>query len=94
MKLNNLKRIYKLITSYFEEHLGLKADGIDPPNLTAIAKDEQVLEIVKMVSLVIGLAVQSEKQQQVILKIQDLQEQTQHALMIIIQQVKKRANHG
>ncbi|KAI9358583.1 hypothetical protein DFJ73DRAFT_757870 [Zopfochytrium polystomum] len=90
LKFNNLKRIYKLLTGYYEEVLGQNTSGLDVPNLTSIARDSDVLEIVKLMSLIIALAVQCEQNQKYIQQIQLLDAAAQHVLMVTIEQVMTR----
>ncbi|KAJ3115511.1 E3 ubiquitin-protein ligase [Phlyctochytrium bullatum] len=90
LKFNNLKKLYKLLTSFYEEVLGQNTSYLDVPNLTAIAKDANKGELVKLTQLILALAVQCENNQKYILQIQSLEEGSQHALMVAIEQVMSR----
>ncbi|KAI8819574.1 HOOK protein-domain-containing protein [Fimicolochytrium jonesii] len=90
MKFNGLKKLYKLLIGYYEEVLGQPTGGLDVPNLTYIARDEDVAEMVKLAQLVVALAVQSENNGRYIQKIQALDQMSQHALMFAIENVMGR----
>lgn len=87
-KYNNLKKLHKLVTRYLEEKQGQSLSKLDPPNLNMIAKDGDSLEVLKLCELVIAVAVQCDRNQHYIQKIQTLPEISQHALMISLEQVK------
>ncbi|KAI8799731.1 HOOK protein-domain-containing protein [Cladochytrium replicatum] len=91
LKFNNLKKVYKLIIGYYEEVLGQStvalAHNAAQPNFTAIARDMDEGELVKLAQLVLGLAVQSARNQMYIEKIQSLDEDAQHAIMLGIEEV-------
>ncbi|KAF9586578.1 hypothetical protein BGW38_001823 [Lunasporangiospora selenospora] len=93
-KYNNLKKLHKLITRYLEEKLGQSLSRLDPANLNAIAKDGDVVEVLKLCELVIAVAVQCERNQQYIGKIQTLPQASQHALMLSLEQVIEALNSG
>ncbi|KFH66906.1 hypothetical protein MVEG_07431 [Podila verticillata NRRL 6337] len=86
-KYNNLKKLHKLITRYLEEKLGQSLANLDPPNLNAIAKDGDEHELLKLCELVIAIAVQCERNQYYIQKIQSLPQESQHALMLSLEQI-------
>ncbi|KAJ3333713.1 hypothetical protein HDU76_004859 [Blyttiomyces sp. JEL0837] len=90
LKFNNLKKLYKLLTGYYEEVLGQNTSALDVPNLTSIARDSESSEILKLAQLIVALAVQCEHNQKYIAKIQSLEELSQHALMLAIEQVMER----
>lgn len=87
-KYNNLKKLHKLVTRYIEEKLGQSLSELDPPNLNAIAKGGDPIEVLKLCELVIAIAVQCERNQYYIHKIQSLPHASQHALMLSLEQVK------
>ncbi|KAI9286976.1 hypothetical protein BC943DRAFT_275454 [Umbelopsis sp. AD052] len=89
LKFNNLKKLNKLVNRYYEEVLGQQdfTDKIPNINLTAIAKDADVDEILKLCQLVIVIAVLSENNSIYIEKMQSLSQSSQHALMVCIEQV-------
>ncbi|KAL2911966.1 hypothetical protein HK105_208576 [Polyrhizophydium stewartii] len=88
LKFNSIKRLYKLITSYFEEFLGqnISSIGIDGHQLQQIAEGEPEL-VLKLSHIVIALAVQSENNQRFIAKIQSLSQYDQHELMLAIESI-------
>ena len=95
LRFNALKKLYKLITTFYAErgfsttNFQALQDNQQLPSLTAIAKDESVADIVKLVQLVIVLCcvVQSEKNELYVQRIQTLDQSVQHALMLAINQV-------
>ncbi|KAJ2553730.1 hypothetical protein IWW35_001671 [Coemansia sp. RSA 1878] len=87
LKLNNLKKLYKLVTRYYEEVLGYPAANLGEPNLSAIAKNEDGHELLKLCHLVLTLAVQCERNQVYIGKIMSLGEDDQRCLMVAIESV-------
>ncbi|KAM0747247.1 HOOK-domain-containing protein [Meredithblackwellia eburnea MCA 4105] len=97
LRFNALKRLYKLIIRYFDYELRnesrdvLKSStsALPTPNLQVIAKggsgaDE---ETCRLAGLVLALAVQSDKRQQHVARIQSLDEWVQREIMISIEQV-------
>ncbi|KAJ2623718.1 hypothetical protein GGI26_002165 [Coemansia sp. RSA 1358] len=87
LKLNNLKKLYKLVTRYYEEVLGYPASNLTEPNISAIAKDGNVDELLKLCQLILTLAVQCERNQVYIGKIMSLGEEDQRSLMVSIESV-------
>ncbi|RKP20722.1 hypothetical protein ROZALSC1DRAFT_12337 [Rozella allomycis CSF55] len=89
LRLNNLKRIHKLVNLYYTDQLCMSLENVQQPDLTLIAKEEDVVELIKFLSLVIGIAIQGSRGQETILQIQQLSEDTQQVLMMAIQGVMK-----
>ncbi|KAJ1647555.1 hypothetical protein LPJ64_001088 [Coemansia asiatica] len=87
LKMNNLKKLYKLVTKYYEDVLGYPASNLAEPNLAAIAKNEDPEELLKLCHLVLTLAVQCERNQLYIGKIMSLDEDDQRSLMVSIESV-------
>ncbi|KAF9410869.1 hypothetical protein BGZ94_001498 [Podila epigama] len=85
-KYNNLKKLHKLVTRYIEEKLGQSLSELDPPDLNAIAKEGDPIEVLKLCELVIAIAVQCQRNQYYIQKIQSLPQTSQHALMLSLEQ--------
>ncbi|KAJ2854615.1 hypothetical protein J3B02_002587 [Coemansia erecta] len=85
--MNNLKKLYKLVTKYYEDVLGYPASNLAEPNLAAIAKNEDPEELLKLCHLVLTLAVQCERNQLYIGKIMSLDEDDQRSLMVSIESV-------
>jgi protein HOOK3 len=63
------------------------SSAIDVPDLQAVAKDGNVEQTLAICRLTIAIAVQSEKNKDVIERIQRLSQSDQHALMRAIEQV-------
>ncbi|KAJ2844452.1 hypothetical protein IWW36_005182, partial [Coemansia brasiliensis] len=87
LKLNNLKKLYKLVTKHYEEVLGYPVANLTEPDLSAIAKTEDPDELLKLCHLVLTLAVQCEQNQMYIGKIMSLGENDQRCLMVAIESV-------
>ncbi|KAI7872978.1 hypothetical protein BDF14DRAFT_1716129, partial [Spinellus fusiger] len=94
LKINNLKKLHKLLSRYFTEVLGQDQDNMPTIDLTKIAKDADFRELHKLCQLVLYIAVQCHNNQIYIEKIQGLSPQTQHALMINIDEMMNRINRG
>ncbi|KAF9998491.1 hypothetical protein BGZ80_006775, partial [Entomortierella chlamydospora] len=93
-KYNNLKKLHKLVTRYLEEKLGQSLVKLDPPNLNAIAKDGDSIEVLKLCELVIAVAVQCDRNQFYIQKIQTLPHSVQRALMHSLELIIEALNSG
>lgn len=87
LNMNNLKKLYKLVTRYYEEVLGYPASNLAEPNLSSIAKNEDYGELIKFCHLILTLAVQCERNQVYIGKIMSLGEDDQRSLMVSIESV-------
>ncbi|KAJ1934525.1 hypothetical protein EC988_008784, partial [Linderina pennispora] len=87
LSLNNLKKLYRLVTQYYEEVLGYPATRLDEPDLSTIAKHDNSEELLKLCHLILTLAVQCEKNQVYIGKIMSLGEDDQRSLMVSIESV-------
>ncbi|KAJ2004084.1 hypothetical protein GGI04_002727 [Coemansia thaxteri] len=94
LKMNNLKKLYKLVTQYYEEVLGYPASNLAEPNLAAIAKNEEPDELLKLCHLILTLAVQCERNQVYIGKIMSLGEDDQRSLMVSIESVLAQLGSG
>lgn len=81
LRLASLKRLFRLISQYFTEVLNQPSSGLDVPNLQAIAQDYDLAQTMAVCRLVLAIAVQSDKKQEVVQHIQKLSERDQHALM-------------
>ncbi|KAJ3290095.1 hypothetical protein HDU79_003511 [Rhizoclosmatium sp. JEL0117] len=91
LRFNGLKKTHKLVTTFYDEVLGLRGVHALPiPNLTAIARDADTEEVLKFAQLVVVLAVQCEHNQIHIERIQSLPPESQHALMLAIEQIMTR----
>ncbi len=87
LRFSALKRLYRLMTQYFAEVLHQPTHALDVPDLQAIAKDHSITATLIMCRLTIAIAVQCEKNKEIIEKIQRLTEPEQHSLMRAIEQV-------
>jgi len=75
------------MTQYFADVLQKPTSGLDVPDLQAIAKDHNVTATLIMCRITIAIAVQCEKNKEIIEKIQGLSETDQHYLMKAIERV-------
>ena len=92
LRFSYLKRLYRLITQYYADVLHQPTNVLDVPDLQAIAKDYNIPEILRLCRLTIAIAVQSEKNKDVIERIQGLQESYQSALMRAIEKVSRTSD--
>jgi len=87
IRLNGLKRLYRLLTQYFADVLHKPTSGLEVPDLQAIAKDNNALATLVMCRMTLAVAVQCENNKEIIERIQKLNESDQHHLMKAIEQV-------
>ncbi|KAI8055551.1 uncharacterized protein B0P05DRAFT_581700 [Gilbertella persicaria] len=92
VRFNNQKKLHKLITRYFEDIVGQDPELLPSVNLTAIAKDADLHELLLMCQLVMAIAVQSDNNKRYIEMIQSLTQKSQHALMVSIEEVMHHFN--
>ncbi|GBB98443.1 hypothetical protein RclHR1_03230001 [Rhizophagus clarus] len=91
MKVSKLRRLHSLLTRYYEENLGLPAiKNLELPNFNAIAKENNLVETMKIYSLIVTLAVTYKDKAEQITKIQNLNPKSQQGLMLTIEGVMKR----
>ncbi|KAI8926498.1 HOOK protein-domain-containing protein [Entophlyctis helioformis] len=90
-KFNTIKRLYKLMESYFEEFLGQDTSdlGFDGPSLQLAAQGDPE-HILRLAHFVVALSVQSEDNQRFVTKIQNLSQFDQHELMVAIESIMSR----
>lgn len=88
LRFSTLKRLYRLLTQYFTDVLQKPTSGLEVPDLQAIAKDYNISATLILCRMTIAIAVQSEKNKEIIEKIQKLNESAQHQLMKAIEQVR------
>jgi protein HOOK3 len=88
LRFSALKRLYRLLTQYFAEVLQKPTSGLEVPDLQAIAQDRHVGATLIMCRITIAIAVQCEKNKEIIDRIQKLSEEDQHYLMKAIEQVR------
>ena len=84
-----LKKIFKLVSQYFETVLKQDVSFLEP-NLGAMAKDADIEAIIGFARLILTLAVQCNQQEIYIGKIQTLDQSSQHSLMVAIESVNIR----
>lgn len=87
LRFSTLKRLYRLLTQYFTDVFQKPTSSLEVPDLQAIAKDYNVGATLILCRMTIAIAVQSEKNKEIIEKIQKLNEGAQHQLMKAIEQV-------
>lgn len=75
------------MTQYMSDVIRQPTTALDVPDLQAMAKDNDVVATLAMCRLAIAIAVQSEKNKEVIERIQKLGQEDQHYLMKAIEQV-------
>lgn len=87
LRFNALKRLYRLLTRYFEKVLDKPVGALDVPDLQAAAKDNDVCALLVLCRMTLAVAVQCEKNRAIIERIQCLDDSAQHHLMKAIEQV-------
>jgi hypothetical protein len=78
------------MTDYYGDVLRTAPPNLAPdelPNLSSIAKERSIPDIVKFLRLVLALAVKSDKKEDYVQKIYTLSPETQKSLMFLLQQV-------
>ncbi|KAG8903382.1 hypothetical protein FRB99_003374 [Tulasnella sp. 403] len=90
LRFGSLKRLYRLITQYYADVLHQPVTALEVPDLQAVAKDYNVPETLRLCRLIIAMAVQSEKNKDVIERIQGLKEIYQSSLMRAIEKVMSK----
>ncbi|OBZ87543.1 Protein Hook 3 [Choanephora cucurbitarum] len=89
LKINNLKKLYKLIDRYYEEKLGISFKRLPEVNLNAIAKDANATEIIQLCKYVLYIAVCCPDNTQYIQSITQLNSVSQENLMFFIDEVMR-----
>ncbi|ODQ53234.1 hypothetical protein SAICODRAFT_80119, partial [Saitoella complicata NRRL Y-17804] len=93
LRWNYLKRLFRDLERYYTEVLGQPPFAAAYlPNLSMLAKDANVAEIRKLMSLAVVAAVQSEKRENYVKKIQTLSSEQQTALMVELSQIMRDSN--
>ncbi|CAB4379078.1 unnamed protein product [Rhizophagus irregularis] len=91
MKINKLKKLHLLLTRYYEENLGYtNIKNLEAPNFNAIAKENNLVETMKLYSLIVTLAVTYKDKAGQITKIQHLSPKSQQGLMLTIEGVMNK----
>ncbi|KAI8364260.1 HOOK protein-domain-containing protein, partial [Choanephora cucurbitarum] len=89
LKINNLKKLYKLIDRYYEEKLGISFKRLPEVNLNAIAKDADATEIIQLCKYVLYIAVCCPDNTQYIQSITQLDSVSQENLMFFIDEMMR-----
>ena len=91
LKISNLKKILDRLSDYYENLMPAYAN-IELPDLNKICKDEDHVELARLVQLVLGIAVNCDDKQQYIQEITKLDLNVQQNLMEAIQQLMSSSN--
>lgn len=75
------------MTQYFTDVLHKPTSTLDVPDLQAVAKDYNISATLLLCRLTIAITVQSEKNKEIIDRIQQLSQSNQHHLMKAIEEV-------
>ena len=78
------------MTDYYIDVLRTPAPNLpaeELPNLSSIAKEQSIADIIKLLRLVLALAVKSDKKEEYVQTIYTLSPEAQKALMYLLQQV-------
>lgn len=87
-----VKKLSRNITDYYGDVLRTSPPNLRPdelPNLSSIAKERSIPDIIKFLRLVLALAVKSDKKEDYVQKIYTLSPETQKSLMFLLQQVPR-----
>ena len=76
------------MSQYFTDVMNQPVDALEVPDLQAMAKDADMQATLAMCRLTIVIAVQSSSNKDIIGKIQQLDQEYQHCLMRVIEQVR------
>ncbi|ORX55699.1 hypothetical protein DM01DRAFT_1286015 [Hesseltinella vesiculosa] len=87
LKINNLKKMHRMISRYYEDILGIPFERMPHVDLTAIAKDANRQEIFKLCQLVLFITVTRDNNAMVVERLQGLSEQSQRVVMLFIEEV-------
>jgi len=85
-----VKKLLRSINEYYGDVLRTKPPSLpteESPNLSSIAKQKSVKDIVKFLRLVLALAVKSDKKEDYVQTIYTLSPDAQKSLMYLLQQV-------
>ncbi|XP_076353486.1 hook microtubule tethering protein isoform X1 [Tachypleus tridentatus] len=87
LKVSNLRKILKGILDYYNEALGQQIIGFKMPDVNAIGENSNPVELGRMLQLVLGCAVNCDRKQEYIEAIMELEEDVQHVVMNVIQEL-------
>ena len=88
--LRTVKKLLRNINEYYGDVLRTKSPSLpteESPNLSSIAKEKSLKDIVKLMRLVLALAVKSDKKEDYVQTIYTLSPDAQKSLMYLLQQV-------
>lgn len=94
LTIGTLKRLYKLMMQFYSQSLQCAPTALPTPDLNAIARSSDSIELAKLCLLAIGIAVQSEKNETHIAAIQTLDQVHQHQLMMSIERIMSFIQQG
>ncbi|KAJ1983007.1 hypothetical protein H4R33_004929 [Dimargaris cristalligena] len=94
LKVNNLKKLYKLIACYYDEVLGRTIEVLGPINLNSIAREANLSELVKLCQLVLFMAMQSEDNLKYVEPVQNLNQEAQHAIMVMVESMQNQLTNA
>jgi protein HOOK3 len=87
LKINNLKKLYKLVSRYYEEVLDMSFTNLPEVNLNAIAKDSDPRGIIQLCKYILTIAVMCSDNLKYIQNIQLLSEGSQNHIKKFIEEV-------
>ncbi|XP_044727888.1 protein hook [Chrysoperla carnea] len=86
LKVSNLKKIVEKVIEYYQDELNLNVLDIAKPDVSKIGESANSMELGKLLQLVLGCAVNSEKKQEYyITRIMAMEESVQQSIMQAIQ---------
>ena len=88
LKAANIKKILSVLNEFYTLELGITETDLEVINANSIAKEGNTSEILKLVELVLGAAVECENKKEYIENIMLLDETSQRDLMVIIERVR------
>jgi len=87
----SVKKLLRNATDYYGDVLRTNPPNLpteESPNLSSIAKEKSIPDIVKLLRLVLALAVKSDKKEDYVQKIYTLSPEAQKSLMLLLQRVR------
>ncbi|TFK98999.1 HOOK protein-domain-containing protein [Pterulicium gracile] len=94
LRFSALKRLYRLMTQYFNDELHQPVTQLEVPDLQKMAKEINIPATLSMCRMTIVIGVHSENKEQFIGKIQELSQGEQHSLMKAIEQVMSKLTNA
>ncbi|KAJ1021627.1 hypothetical protein NDA16_003764 [Ustilago loliicola] len=94
LTIGTLKRLYKLMMQFYSQTLQCAPTALPTPDLNAIARSSDSIQLAKLCLLAIGIAVQSDKNETHIAAIQTLDQAHQHQLMMSIERIMSFIKQG